>query len=346
MKKDIFILGIESSCDETAAAVVANGRRICSSIVASSLEIHRNYGGVVPELASRASLEAIVEVMDAALKEADLSVDDIDGIAVTAGPGLIGSLLVGVSAAKALAAARNKPLIPVHHLAGHLAANYLAHPELSPPYTALLVSGAHSHLIEVRDYSDFLIHGRTRDDAPGEAFDKIARVIGLPYPGGPEIDEISKEGRADRLRLPEVHFKDSLDFSFSGLKTAVINQVHQAEQKARKAGVERESILSNADIAASFQEALCRTLVGHSLELIHETGAKTFALAGGVSANHRLRSLFEEAAEREGIRLFMPPLLLCTDNAAMIASQGYFDYMAGKRADMELNAHAVSEMSY
>lgn len=340
----MLILGIESSCDECCAAVIEDGRHICSNGIRSSAAIHEKYGGVVPEIASREHLLAVVPVIEEALSAAQCQLSDVEAIAVTAGPGLIGSLLVGVSAAKALAAASGKALVPVHHLAGHVAANYLAHPELKPPFLALLCSGAHSHIIHVKTYTKYCILARTRDDAAGEAFDKIAREIGLGYPGGPKIDSVSKMGRPDALELPRTHFKDSLDFSFSGLKTAVLNKVQQAEQKARREGRQREDILSTADIAASFQEAVCRVLIDHLGQIAEQCGEKQIVLAGGVSANSRLRELAGQLCEEKKLQLYLPPIALCTDNAAMIGAQGYYEYLAGTRADLRLNPRSQWEL--
>lgn len=339
-----YILGIESSCDETAASVVRDGRFVLSDIIRSSAEIHKKYGGVVPEIASREHVNAIVPVIAEALDASGISCSDITAVAVTAGPGLVGSLLVGVSAAKALAFVWDKPLVPVHHLAGHIAANYLAYPELEPPFMALVVSGAHSHIVRVRTYTDYEILARTRDDAPGEAFDKIAREIGLGYPGGPKIDKLSPEGDASKLKLPRTHFEDSFDFSFSGLKTAVLNELNRANMEAHKKGAAREDILSNKDIAASFQENVCAVLIEHLEKLAEREKMDKVVLAGGVSANSLLRRKAEEMCRLHGFKLYIPPLKYCTDNAAMIASQGYFEYMHGNRAKATLNARAVWEL--
>lgn len=341
---DYLVIGIESSCDETCAAVVKNGRILLSSAIASSAAIHQKYGGVVPEIASREHLHAIVPVIKEALLEANVQADELSAVGVTAGPGLIGSLLVGVSAAKMFAAILNKPLIPVHHLASHIAANYLVYDDLEPPFLALVVSGAHSHLVLAESYTDFRIIGRTRDDAPGEAYDKIAREIGLGYPGGPIMDELAAQGDPNRLNLPRTRFENSFDFSFSGLKTAVLNEVNQASMKAKREGKNREDILTNADIAASFQEAVSRVLVEHTKDALIETGMKRLVLAGGVSANSGLRKAVRGLADEMKLNVYIPPLRLCTDNAAMVASQTYYEWLKGNRADMSLNARSIWEM--
>ncbi len=325
------ILGIESSCDETAAAVVENGTAILSSSVNSQIQEHQKFGGVVPEIASRRHTENIIPVVQDALDQAGLSLEEIDGIAVTTAPGLIGALLVGVNFAKGLSLATGKPLIPVHHIRGHIAANYLAHPELKPPYLCLVVSGGHSHLTEVLDYTKFHVIGRTRDDAAGEAFDKAARAMGFPYPGGVILDREAQKGNPAAYRLPRPKVDGSpYDFSFSGLKTAVVNLVHNAAQKGEALPVQ--------DLAASFQHTVAEILTGHLLMAARDYHYQTVAIAGGVSANSGLRTMLSQRCEREGIRLYFPPLSLCGDNAAMIASQGYFEYQAGVRAGMDLNA--------
>ena len=325
------ILGIESSCDETAAAVVENGTAILSSSVNSQIQEHQKFGGVVPEIASRRHTENIIPVVQDALDQAGLSLEEIDGIAVTTAPGLIGALLVGVNFAKGLSLATGKPLIPVHHIRGHIAANYLAHPELKPPYLCLVVSGGHSHLTEVLDYTKFHVIGRTRDDAAGEAFDKAARAMGFPYPGGVILDREAQKGTPAAYRLPRPTVDGSpYDFSFSGLKTAVVNLVHNAAQKGEALPVQ--------DLAASFQHTVAEILTGHLLMAARDYHYQTVAIAGGVSANSGLRTMLSQRCEREGIRLYFPPLSLCGDNAAMIASQGYFEYQAGVRAGMDLNA--------
>ncbi len=328
---DTLILGIESSCDETSAAVVKNGREILSNAINSQIAIHKQYGGVVPEIASRRHIEVIDGIVDEALAEAGVTLSDVDAIAVTAGPGLIGALLVGVSHAKAMAFALKKPLVAVHHIKGHITANFLADKTLEPPFVCLVASGGHSHIVDVRSYTDFDILGRTRDDAAGEAFDKIARVLGLGYPGGPLIDKLAKEGTAS-VDFPRVQLGDSLDFSFSGVKTAVINYLHNLEQK--------ELTYNKADIAASFEEAVVDVLCDHTIRAAKMRGRDTVALAGGVAANSRLRQEMAQRAAAAGMKLVYPPPVLCTDNAAMIAAAGYFAYEKGERADMSLNASA------
>lgn len=332
------ILAIESSCDETAAAVIEDGKKILSNIVATQIEEHKKFGGVVPEIASRRHCENIVEVVDSALKEAGTDIDGVDAIAVTYAPGLIGALLVGVSFAKGLAMATDKPLIPVHHIAGHIAANYLGSAEsdepLKPPYLCLVASGGHSHIIEVKDYTKFSVIGRTRDDAAGEAFDKAARVLGFPYPGGVHIDKAAQLGDPTTYKLPHPKVNGSeYDFSFSGLKTAVINLAHNAEQKG-------EEIIKN-DLAAAFQKTISEILVSKTIAAAKAYGYKTVALAGGVSANSGIRTLLEKECRKNGMKLYMPPMFLCGDNAAMIGCQAYYDYLDGKRADMTLNAVAT-----
>lgn len=338
-----YILGIESSCDETAAAVVADGRHLLANVIASSAPIHRLYGGVVPEIASREHLQAIVPVIQEAMQTAKLEPHQLTGIAVCSGPGLLGSLIVGVAAAKALAAAWQKPLLAVHHLAAHVAANYLSG-DLTPPFLALIVSGAHSHIVEVRSYTDFTILARTLDDAPGEAYDKISREIGLDYPGGPKLDKLSYQGDPQKLILPVSHVKDSPDFSFSGVKTAALNALNQAGQQAKQRGLPREAILSNADLAASFQAAIVETLVQKLKFFLEQKSYSTLVLAGGVSANSGLRSACEVLAEEYHVRLSMPPLQFCTDNAAMTAAQGFYEWQAGHTAELDLSASAMWEL--
>jgi N6-L-threonylcarbamoyladenine synthase len=329
--KDIVILGVETSCDETSASVVKNGREVLSNIIASQIDLHQEYGGVVPEIASRKHVELILPVIDSALKEANVTLQDVDGIAVTYGPGLVGALLVGVSASKALAAALGKPLIKVHHIEGHIAANYISHAELEPPYVCLVASGGHSHIVHVKDYLNFEILGRTRDDAAGEAFDKIARVLALGYPGGPVIDKQAKLGNPKAYRFPRVKFPDApYDFSFSGLKTAVINLVNQMRQKSEEMPI--------PDICASFQQAVIDVLVDHTVTAALELGVKTICLAGGVAANSLLRKTLEERAIKKGINALYPKPILCTDNAAMIACAGYFSFIVGEFSDFTLNA--------
>jgi len=328
------ILAIESSCDETAAAVVEDGVKILSSIISSQIEEHKLYGGVVPEIASRRHCENILDVVTRSLNEAKCELNDIDAIAVTYAPGLIGALLVGVNFAKGLALASEKPLIPVHHIAGHIAANYIAHPDLKPPYLCLVVSGGHSHIVEVKSHTEFKVIGRTRDDAAGECFDKVARVLGFPYPGGKHINDAAKLGNPDTYPLPHPKVTGcEYDFSFSGLKTAVINLVHNSEQK----GIE----INKNDLAASFQKTVCEILVEKTMNAAKVLGYRDIAVAGGVSANSGLRDAMGKACEEYGAKLYIPPLSLCGDNAAMIGCQGYYDYLAGKRAGSDLNAIAT-----
>lgn len=332
------ILGIESSCDETAAAVIEDGRKILSNVVSTQIEEHKKYGGVVPEIASRRHCENILGVVRKALEDADTDLDGIDAIGVTYAPGLIGALLVGVSFAKGLALAADKPLIPVHHIAGHIAANYLASAEtdepLEPPYLCLVASGGHSHIIEVTDYTKFHVIGRTHDDAAGEAFDKAARVLGFCYPGGVQIDKAAQSGNPNAYKLPHPKITGSeYDFSFSGLKTAVINLAHNAEQKGEE--------INKNDLAASFQKTISEILVGKTIAAAKAYNYKTVALAGGVSANSAVRSLLEKECKKNGMKLYMPPLYLCGDNAAMIGCQAYYDHLSGKRAGMDLNAIAT-----
>ena len=328
---DILILGIESSCDETAAAVVRNGREILSNVINSQIDIHKKYGGVVPEIASRCHIEVINDVIDEALQNAGVTMEEITAIAVTYGPGLVGALLVGVATAKALSFALKKPLVPVHHIKGHICANYVAHPELEPPFVCLVASGGHSHIVYAEDFIRYEIMGMTRDDAAGEAFDKIARILGLGYPGGPKIDALAKEGDPHRVEFPRVKMAgDSLDFSFSGVKTAVINHVHNLEQKGED--------YNRADIAASFQNAVTDALCEHTIEAARRKKADRIVLAGGVASNSALRAKMSEMAGAEGISVLYPPPVLCTDNAVMIAAAGYYEYISGTRADMSLNA--------
>lgn len=328
------ILALESSCDETAAAVVADGRRVLSNIVASQVEEHKLYGGVVPEIASRRHAEAITGVTRQALDAAGLSLSDIDAVAVTYAPGLIGALLVGVNFAKGLAYSADLPLIPVHHLRSHIAANYLASPELTPPFLCLVASGGHSHLVEVEDYTRIRVLGRTRDDAAGECFDKAARAMGLPYPGGVHLDRLAAGGNPDAYALPHPHVTGSpYDYSFSGLKTAVLNLLHNAEQ--------RGMTVSLPDLAASFQKTVVDQLAGNLLRAAEDTGVKTLVLAGGVSANSGLRSRMESECRKRGLSLYRPPLELCGDNAAMVGAQAYYEYLAGTRAGLDLNAAAT-----
>lgn len=327
------ILAIESSCDETAAAVVEDGRRVLSSIVASQVEEHRLYGGVVPEIASRRHSEAISGVVREALETAGTPLDALDAVAVTYAPGLIGALLVGVNFAKGLALSAGLPLIPVHHLRGHIAANYIAHPDLAPPFLCLVVSGGHSHIVEVSDYTALRVLGRTRDDAAGEAFDKAARAMGMPYPGGIALDKLAESGNDRSYALPHPAVEGSpLDFSFSGLKTAVINILHNAAQKGEEVSI--------PDLAASYRKAVVDCLVKNFLAAADETRSETLVLAGGVSANRLLRRRMEAVCKKTGRALYVPPLPLCGDNAAMIGAQAYYEYLAGHTADMSLNALA------
>lgn len=322
--KDVLILGIESSCDETSVAVVKNGREVLSNIISSQIDIHTKFGGVVPEIASRNHVEAISNVTKKALKEANINLQDIDAISCTYGPGLVGALLVGVSYAKALAFAAKKPLIGTNHIEGHIAANYITHKDLKPPFLAFVISGGHTHLVHIKNYKEFEIIGKTRDDAIGEAFDKVARVIGLGYPGGPKIDKLAKEGEAN-IKLPETHF-DNLDFSFSGIKTAVINLNHKTPD------------LNKADLAASFERAVTDVLIENSVKACEQLNLKTIALAGGVSANSYIRGRFQELEKEKGIKVYYPEPILCTDNAAMIASAGYYNYINGITSGLDLNA--------
>ncbi len=325
------ILAIESSCDETAAAIIEDGRKILSSVINTQVAEHGLYGGVVPEIASRRHTENIVAVVDKALSDASMTLDDVDYIAVTAAPGLIGALLVGVNFAKGLSLATGKKLIPVHHLKGHIAANYLAHQELKPPFLCLVVSGGHSHIVEVSDYTRFKILGKTRDDAAGEAFDKAARAMGLPYPGGVHLDKMSKEGDPKAFRLPKPRVEGNpLDMSFSGLKTAVVNILHNAEQRGEEINI--------PDLCASYQDVICHALVDRAMLAAKEGGYKTIVAAGGVSANSGLRALLERECKHRHLELFVPPLELCGDNAAMIGSQAYYEALEGHFADLSLNA--------
>ncbi len=334
--KDIKILAIESSCDETAAAVVVNGRDVRSNIINSQIDIHKKYGGVVPEIASRKHIEAVDAVVDEALSCAEMTLDDIDAIAVTYGPGLVGALLVGVSCAKALAFSKNKPIVGVHHIKGHIMANLIAHKELEPPFVCLVASGGHSHIVNVKDYNDFEVLGRTCDDAAGEAYDKISRVLGLGYPGGPLIDRLAKEGDKNFVKFPRVKMENELDFSFSGVKTAVINYIHKLEQNGED--------IPKADIAASFQAAVVDVLSEHTIFAAKRLGQKKVCLAGGVAANSALRAAFEEKCKKEGMEFYVPPMVLCTDNAAMIGCAGYYEFIKGNVSDMSLNAVASLEL--
>ncbi len=331
MKEDYLILGIESSCDETAAAVVKGGRTVLSNVISSQIDIHTLYGGVVPEIASRKHTERINQVIRQALSEAGVKLTDIDAIAVTYGPGLVGALLVGVAEAKAISFATGIDLIGVHHIEGHISANYIEHPELEPPFLSLVVSGGHTHLVNVADYGVYEILGRTRDDAAGEAFDKVARAIGLGYPGGPKIDKVAKEGNPDAIPFPRAKVEGSIyDFSFSGLKSAVLNYLNSCEMKGETVSV--------PDVAASFQKAVVDVLVEHSMEACRERGCKKFAIAGGVAANSALRAAMVDACGQNQIDFYYPSPVYCTDNAAMIAVAGYYEYRKGVRSDLTLNA--------
>ena len=330
MSKDVYILGIESSCDETAAAVVKNGREVLSNIISSQIVIHRKFGGVVPEIASRKHIENIMPVIDEALQQADVSLEDIDAVAVTYGPGLVGALLVGLSAAKSLAWATDKPLIGVNHLEGHVFANFLTDPELEPPFMALVVSGGHTALLKVTGYNSFEMLGQTRDDAAGEAFDKIARVMGLQYPGGPEIEKLALDGNPHAIEFPIAKLDSPYEFSFSGLKSAVINYLHNQEQAKRE--------VNRADVAASFQNAVVDALVQKAIRAMKDTGLKKIVLAGGVSANKTLQTTLAQAMTKIGAELVHPMPILCTDNAVMIACRGYFMYQAGIESPLDLNA--------
>ncbi len=330
MTKDILILAIESSCDETAAAVVRNGREVLSNIIFSQIELHKLYGGVVPEIASRKHIEKINQVIEEALTAAKVTLDEIDAIGVTYGPGLVGALLVGVAEAKAISFAAKKPLVGVHHIEGHVSANYIDNKELKPPFLCLIVSGGHSHLVLVKDYGEYEIIGRTRDDAAGEAFDKVARAIGLGYPGGPKIDRLAKEGKAT-IAFPRAHLEGApYDFSFSGLKSAVLNHLNSCEMKKEE--------VNRADVAASFQEAVIDALVSKTMLAAKDYKMKQVAIAGGVAANSSLLETMEEACRKNGFDFYHPSKILCTDNAAMIGAAAYYEYIKGVRAGLDLNA--------
>lgn len=329
--EDVTILAIESSCDETAAAVVRNGREVLSNIISSQIDLHAIYGGVVPEIASRKHIERIDQVIAEALQAAGKKLQEIDAVAVTYGPGLVGALLVGVSAAKAISFASGIPLIGVHHIEGHISANYIENKDLEPPFVCLVVSGGHSHLVVVRDYGEYEILGRTRDDAAGEAFDKVARAIGLGYPGGPKIDRVSREGDPDAIKFPRAKVADSVyDFSFSGLKSAVLNYLNSCEMKGLP--------VCQADVAASFQKAVVDVLVEHSMQAMEMCGMDRFAIAGGVASNSALRRALAEACEARKIAFYHPSPGLCTDNAAMIGAAAYYEYIKGVRHGYDLNA--------
>lgn len=330
-KQDVLILAIESSCDETAAAVVKNGREVLSNIISSQIEIHAAYGGVVPEIASRKHIERINQVIEEALNTAQVTLDEITAVAVTYGPGLVGALLVGVSAAKALSFAAGKPLVGIHHIEGHISANYIENKDLEPPFACLVVSGGHTHLVSVKDYGVYEILGRTRDDAAGEAFDKVARALGLGYPGGPKIDKLSREGDPDAVQFPRAKVGASqYDFSFSGLKSAVLNYLNSCEMKGTE--------VHRADVAASFQHAVVDVLVEHALAAAKEYGFDKLAIAGGVASNGALRTAFERECAKNDIAFYYPSPILCTDNAAMIGAAGYYEYIRGTRSGYDLNA--------
>lgn len=330
-QKDVLILAIESSCDETAASVVKNGREVLSNVISSQIELHKLYGGVVPEIASRKHIEKINQVIEEALEVAGVTLDELDAIGVTYGPGLVGALLVGVAEAKAIAYAKKLPLVGVHHIEGHISANYIENPELKPPFICLVVSGGHTHLVCVKDYGKYEIIGRTRDDAAGEAFDKVARAIGLGYPGGPKIDQLSKEGNPDAIVFPKAHITDApYDFSFSGVKSAVLNYINGCKMKGEE--------YNNADIAASFQKAVTDVLVENAMRAVKEYGLNKFAIAGGVASNSTLRAAMQEACEKEGVEFYHPSPIYCTDNAAMIGVAAYYEYINGTRHGWDLNA--------
>ena len=323
--KDILIMGIESSCDETSISIVKNGREVLSNVIDTQISIHEKYGGVVPEIASRNHVEAISNVMKKSLKDANVNLKQIDAIACTYGPGLVGALLVGVSYAKALSYATNKPLVPVNHITGHISANYITHKELKPPFLCVMMSGGNTQIINVKDYTEFEVLGRTKDDAIGEAFDKVARVIGLGYPGGPKVDKLAKEGEPN-INLPKTHM-ENLDFSFSGIKTAVINLHH------------KEPEINKANLAASFEKAVSEMLITNVEKAVNQTSINKIVLAGGVSANSYIRNEFDKLANKnKNLQIYYPELKLCTDNGAMIASAGYYEFIKGTRADLSLNA--------
>lgn len=329
--KDVLILAIESSCDETAAAVVRNGREVLSNVISSQIELHKLYGGVVPEIASRKHIEKINQVIEEALQEANVTLDDLDAIGVTYGPGLVGALLVGVAEAKAIAYAKNLPLVGVHHIEGHISANFIENKELEPPFICLVVSGGHTHLVCVKDYGSYEIIGRTRDDAAGEAFDKVARAIGLGYPGGPKIDKLSKEGNPDAIVFPKANIKDApYDFSFSGVKSSVLNYINGCKMK--------EIDYNRADIAASFQKAVTDVLVENAMQAVKEYGIPKLAIAGGVASNSTLREAMKCACKQRGVEFYHPSPILCTDNAAMIGAAAYYEYLRGTRHGWDLNA--------
>ena len=330
-EKDILILAIESSCDETAAAVIKNGRTVLSNVISSQIALHTLYGGVVPEIASRKHIEKINQVIEEALLQADVTLEEVDAIAVTYGPGLVGALLVGVAEAKAIAYAANKPLVGVHHIEGHVSANYIENKELEPPFLCEIISGGHTHLVIVKDYGEFEILGRTRDDAAGEAFDKVARAIGLGYPGGPKIDKLSKEGNPQAIQFPRAKVTDTeYDFSFSGLKSAVLNYLN----KCKMTGEE----ICEADVAASFQQSVVDVLVDTAIRAAKDKGINKLAIAGGVASNQTLRNAMAAACEKNHISFYHPSPIFCTDNAAMIGVAGYYEYLKGTRSGLDLNA--------
>lgn len=330
-KHPCLTLALETSCDETSAAVIQDGRTVLANVISSQIPVHQRFGGVVPEIASRKHIERVIPVVDECLKQAGIPLAEISHIGVTYGPGLVGALLVGVAAAKALAYSLDIPLIGVNHLEGHIYANFLANPELEPPFVALVVSGGHTSLVHVKDYNAFRLLGQTRDDAAGEAFDKVARVMGLPYPGGPQIDRLAAEGSAEAIAFPRaLHEKGNFEFSFSGLKSAVFNYINSAKQKGET--------YSKADVAASFQNAVVDVLIDKSLQAVESAGADTLVLAGGVAANGLLKKRLKECAARAGVRFYYPTAILCTDNAAMIGCRAYYQYRAGDYANLYLNA--------
>lgn len=343
-KSGKLILGIETSCDETAASVVADGRRVKSSVVASQVDLHAHYGGVVPEIASREHVKTILPVIDRALRDAEVTLEQLAAIAVTYGPGLVGALLVGIAAAKGLASATGLALVPVHHLEGHIASAYLADPSLEPPFLCLIVSGGHATLVEVADYTSFRVLGRTRDDAPGEAFDKIARTLGLGYPGGPLMEQAAAGGDREAFPLPAASFPDSYDFSFSGVKTAAINWHQKLMREAEREGRDWPSSTSLEDFSATFQETVVQTLVSHTRKALLDRGCRALVVAGGVSANQRLRETMAAMAGELGVPLTIPELSFCTDNAAMVASAGYYAWRSGRRAGSDLNAMPMAEL--
>ena len=330
-KEDVLILAIESSCDETAASVVKNGRTVLSNIISSQIELHKLYGGVVPEIASRKHIEKINQVIEEALKEAGVTLDDLDAIGVTYGPGLVGALLVGVAEAKAISFAKDLPLVGVHHIEGHISANYIEHPDLEPPFLCLVVSGGHTHLVIVKDYGEFEILGRTRDDAAGEAFDKVARAIGLGYPGGPKIDQLSREGNAHAFDFPKAKVDEApYDFSFSGVKYAVLNHLNKCKMQG-------EEIVA-ADVAASFQRCVVEVLVEHAIAAAKDYKIHKLAIAGGVASNSGLRTAMEEACRKHKIQFYYPSPIFCTDNAAMIVVAAFYEFEKGTRHGLDLNA--------